>query len=134
MNLGNAVEALCGPLDRGNPVVEAARQEGIACLHASGLAYASDDEPPVHREKALKLQPIGTEQRPGGSTWQSLARRAPTTEVDYLNGEIVLLGRAHGIRTPVNEALQLLMRKAARDGSAPGNMTLEQLSDEIQKS
>ncbi len=34
--------------------------------------------------------------RPGGSTWQSLARGS-TVEVDYLNGEIVLLGRLHGV-------------------------------------
>ena len=39
------------------------------------------------------------------STWQSFARGAGS-EVDHLNGEIVLLGRRHGIPTPVNQALQ----------------------------
>jgi 2-dehydropantoate 2-reductase len=127
MNLGNAVEALCGPLERGNPIVDRARQEGEACLKAAGHPFASDDEEPVRREKDLKLRSNGSGERPGGSTWQSLARHTPTTEADYLNGEIVLLGRTHGIRTPVNETLQVLMRKAARDGAAPGSVAIEQL-------
>jgi 2-dehydropantoate 2-reductase len=86
----------------------------------------------VAREKELKLRPIGSCQRPGGSTWQSLARHTPTTEVDYLNGEIVLLGRTYGVPTPVNEVLQQLMRKAARDGAPPGSMSLRELSEKIQ--
>ncbi len=40
--------------------------------------------------------------RPGGSSWQSLAKGSGTIEADYLNGEIVLLGRLHGVPTPVN--------------------------------
>jgi 2-dehydropantoate 2-reductase len=36
-----------------------------------------------------------------GSTWQSLAR-GKTTEVDYLNGEIVQLGTRLGVATPYN--------------------------------
>jgi 2-dehydropantoate 2-reductase len=131
MNLGNAVEALCGPLERGNPVVAEARREGEQCLRAAGIPFASDDEVPVRREKELTLRPIGARERPGGSTWQSLARHASTTEVDYLNGEIVMLGRMHGIPTPVNEALQRLMRKAIVEGSAPGSVTVEQIQEEL---
>ena len=44
----------------------------------------------------------------GGSTWQSLARGTGTIETDYLNGEIALLGRLHGVPTPVNAALQAI--------------------------
>jgi 2-dehydropantoate 2-reductase len=133
MNLGNAVEALCGRLERGNSIVDAARLEAVACLDASGCEYASDDEDPVRREKELKVRPIGNEERPGGSTWQSLARHTSTTEVDYLNGEIVRLGRMHGIPTPVNEALQRLMRIAVRDGAPPASMTLERITDLIEQ-
>jgi ketopantoate reductase len=39
------------------------------------------------------------------STGQSL-RRGTTIETDFLNGEIVLLGRLHGIPTPVNIDIQ----------------------------
>ena len=35
-----------------------------------------------------------------GSVWQSLTRSTGSVETDYLNGEIVLLGRLHRIPTP----------------------------------
>ena len=44
-------------------------------------------------------------EHPGSSTWQSL-QRGSTLETDFLNGEIVLLGRLHGIPTPVNADIQ----------------------------
>ncbi|MDX6231974.1 MAG: 2-dehydropantoate 2-reductase [Nocardioidaceae bacterium] len=50
------------------------------------------------------------------STWQSFARGAGS-EVDHLNGEIVLLGRRHGTPTPVNEALQRAL--GARSAAGP---------------
>jgi 2-dehydropantoate 2-reductase len=128
MNLGNAVEALTGPLQRGNAVVDAATREGIACLQAAGQLVATDEEEPVLREKTLPVRPINDQQRPGGSTWQSLKRHTPTTEVDYLNGEIVWLGRMHGVPTPVNDALQRLMRKAVTDGAAPASLSIDQLT------
>ena len=37
-------------------------------------------------------------------------------ETDYLNGEIALLGRLHGIPTPVNEALQVQMWQLMAQG------------------
>jgi 2-dehydropantoate 2-reductase len=128
MNLGNAVEALSGPLRRGNGIRDAVEKEGVACLNAAGHLFASDDEEPVQRERALPVRTIGGERRPGGSTWQSLARHAPTTEADYLNGEIVWLGRMHGVPTPVNEALQRLMRQAVIHGAAPGSIPIDQLT------
>jgi 2-dehydropantoate 2-reductase len=131
MNLGNAVEALTGPLQRANAIVDAAVQEGIACLTAAGLPFASHEENPVRREKDLPVRPIDGKERPGGSTWQSLARHAPTTEVDYLNGEIVWLGRLHGVPTPVNAALQRLMRQATTASAPPASMTIEQLAKQI---
>ena len=56
----------------------------------------------------------------GGSSWQSLARGTGRIETDYLAGEIVRLGRLHGVATPVNELLQVLARGAAVSGAAPG--------------
>src|SRR2546428_370157 len=48
-------------------------------------------------------------------------------ETDYLNGEIVLLGRLHGVPTPVNEALQRLANRMAAEGRAPGSLAMEEL-------
>jgi 2-dehydropantoate 2-reductase len=41
-------------------------------------------------------------------------------ETDYLNGEIVLLGRPHGVPAPVNETLQSAATQVARERRAPG--------------
>ena len=65
------------------------------------------------------------------STAQSLARRTGAVEVDYLNGEIVLLGRLHGVATPVNLALQSVLGHAAASGIEPGFMSLPELEDVV---
>ncbi len=36
--------------------------------------------------------------------------RGKRTEIDFLNGKVVELGRRHGIETPVNEAMVSLIR------------------------
>jgi hypothetical protein len=53
------------------------------------------------------------------STWQSFAR-GTSSEIDYLNGEIVRLGRRHGVPTPVNERLQRLLGAVSVAGQGPG--------------
>jgi len=127
LNLGNAVDALCGIEARNSDLARIAREEGVTCLDAAGIAYASREEDASRRGNLLQLGNVPGYEGSGSSTWQSLARSAPSTEVDYLNGEIVLLGRLHGIPTPVNELLQRLINKKARDGSGPGTMTPEEV-------
>jgi len=60
--------------------------------------------------------------RGGGSSWQSLTRAAGSIEADYLNGEIVLLGRLHGVATPANAVVQRIANRMARERVAPGAM------------
>ena len=122
-NLGNAVEALCGPTARRGPVVELARQEGVACLEAAGIDFATEREDADRRGSLLQVRSIAGEGRTGGSSWQSLARGAGSIETDYLNGEIVLLGRLFGIPMPVNELLCTHARAMATAGSAPGTIS-----------
>ena len=125
-NLGNAIDALCGDAARGSAIVAEVKREGVECLAAAGLEFTSDEEG-APREKSLPLRKIEGRARQGGSTWQSLARGRRTTECDYLNGEIVLLGRSHGIATPVNALLQKLARDAAEQGIPPGSMPIQDL-------
>ena len=124
-NLGNAIEAVCGPPAREGPIGALAAREGEACLAAAGIEAASVEEDRARRGDLLRLQPVGGRPRPGGSTWQSLARRTYDVETDYLNGEVVLLGRVHGVPTPVNEALQRLANRLARRGDPPGALSPE---------
>ena len=127
MNLGNAVEALCGPAARASAIAAAARREGMQCLDKAGIAYVPEDEDRARRGDHLQLRPIAGQKRPGGSSWQSLDRAVGSIEVDYLNGEIVLLGRAHGINTPANELLQRLASQMARQRKPPATMTVAEL-------
>lgn len=122
-NLGNAVEALCGPQARRGRSGELAEQEGLACLDAAGIAVASRQEDAERRGDLLELRPVAGQARQGGSSWQSLARGTGTIETDTLNGEIVLLGRLHGVPTPVNALLQRLAGEAARRHEPPGRIT-----------
>jgi 2-dehydropantoate 2-reductase len=121
LNLGNVVEAVCGPAARGGTIDQLARAEGEACLAAAGIEAASMAEDEVRRGGQVVQLPVGGRPRPGGSSWQSLARGAGTIETDYLNGEIVLLGRLHGVPTPVNARLQRLAGDLARRGGVPGS-------------
>jgi len=122
MNLGNIIEAACGPSARAGELATRARDEGVAALDAAGIAYASNEEDRERRGDLLRMRPIDGQRRGGGSTWQSLARGATALETDYLNGEIVLLGRLHGVPTPVNEMLQQLAYELAAAGAPPGSM------------
>ena len=123
MNLANAVEAVCGPSARSGELSTVVRDEGVAVLRAAGVDFASDEEDRERRGDLLQLGPINGERRGGGSSWQSLERRAGSIETDYLNGEVVLLGRLHGVPTPANALVQGLANAAARDGAPPGSVS-----------
>ncbi len=128
-NLSNAAEALCGPAGRQSKAAAAARAEGVACYAAAGLSTTTPEEDAA-RWSLMTSRPIEGRTRGGGSTWQSLARGG-SVECDYLNGEIALLGRMHGVATPVNAALQRMIAAAARDGVRPGMMSLEELEAKL---
>jgi 2-dehydropantoate 2-reductase len=121
-NLGNAIEAVCGPHERQGPLGDILLAEGEAVLTAAGLERATAEEDAERRGDLLQLGKIGGQSRPGGSSWQSLRRGTGDIETDFLNGEIVLLGRLHGIDTPANALLQKLARELASARDAPGTI------------
>ena len=131
MNVGNALEAACGTIDRGSTLYKAARAEGRAAMAAAGIDCASSEEDRERRSDLLTMRPIDGAARGGGSSWQSLARGTGSIEADQLNGEIVLLGRLHGVPTPVNELLQRTAHDLARRGAPPASMTVEQLEAQL---
>jgi 2-dehydropantoate 2-reductase len=135
-NLGNAVEALCVPegasLDgaaaaAADELSERATAEGIAVLDAAGVGYATAGEVRKARGDHVDYAPVAGAPRGGGSSWQSLTRGTGSIEADFLNGEIVLLGREHGVATPLNEALQRLANRAAAERLQPGSMSPEEV-------
>lgn len=128
-NLGNALEALCGPdaSEVDKPILAQIRAtataEAKACFDAAGMTQIADEDWANHQRTAgMNRKPVEGQSRSGGSTWQSVQRGLGEVETDYLNGEIVLLGRLHGVATPMNERIQLAMAAFVRAGSAPGSL------------
>ncbi|WP_330287052.1 ketopantoate reductase family protein [Streptomyces sp. NBC_00576] len=134
-NLGNAIRALSGAAD--SEESERLRQrvyaEGESVLAAAGIPYASAAEERTRRGDKITLRPLPGAEPGGGSSWQSLNRGTGTIETDYLNGEIALLGRLHGVPTPLNELLQRLANTFARERRPAGSLPsaeLVRLADE----
>lgn len=123
MNLNNAVEAVLADPDARKRFAEVAREEGRACLQAAGIDCASPDEVRERRRGVFESGDIPGIPRVGGSSRQSLLRGTGDIEADYLNGEIVMLGRLHGVPTPVNAVFQQLAHAHARQKLPPGSVT-----------
>ncbi len=121
-NLVGAIQALLSGPWHESPWIARVEAEAVACFRAAGIAYATSDEIRARYARILDL-PVAGCPRAGGSTWQSLARGASSIETDALNGEIVRLGEAWGVPTPVNRALVELCRRAVAERLAPGRMT-----------
>ncbi|HLN06069.1 MAG TPA: 2-dehydropantoate 2-reductase N-terminal domain-containing protein [Acidimicrobiales bacterium] len=129
-NIGNAIEAACGTRTKDPAAAELwrlAREEASRCFEAAGIEVADAAEDAGRRRAFGRVRPFDGRARPGGSSWQSLARRTGNIEADWLNGEIVLLGRRHGIATPVNELLQVTANRMAADRVAPGSIPANRL-------
>jgi 2-dehydropantoate 2-reductase len=125
LNLGNVIEAACGLEAASGSIGERARHEALAVLAAANVRIETS------ASIAFSLGAVEGSARPGGSTYQSLARDAPNLETDDLNGEIVFLGRMHGVPTPVNAMLQRLALRLVALRSAPGSMTIADLERAI---
>ncbi|MBL8954211.1 MAG: 2-dehydropantoate 2-reductase [Myxococcaceae bacterium] len=142
VNSNNAVNALSGiPLRQqlGDPglrrVMRAVLREGLACLSAAGIR-------PVRIGKLVpSLAPlvlglpnwlfmrvaaamVKVDPEARSSMWEDLHRRR-TTEVDWLNGELIRLGEKHGVPTPVNRRLVELIRAAETAGQGSPKLGAE---------
>ncbi len=133
-NLYNALQAICGLEARGGDFARAVRREALACYRAAGIDFIPEDEMRQRVQTEVKLASIAGHSRAGGSTWQSLTRGLPAIEVDFLNGEIVLLGALHGVPTPYNRLLQKVANQMAQAGKPPGTLSIEDLQGMLAES
>ena len=58
--------------------------------------------------------------------------RRQTTEVDFLNGEIVRLGKTLGVPTPLNVILVKLIHSAVEKNDPPGRYSAEEIRARFQ--
>jgi len=126
-NLSNVIEAASGRDARAHELGSLARKEARACYEAAGIDWASTEEDRERRGDKISIGQIDGAPRGGGSTWQSVVRGTGRIETEYLNGEIVLLGRLHGVPTPVNEMLAALGRDLVASGVDAGSMSPDEL-------
>ncbi|MGI8870131.1 MAG: ketopantoate reductase family protein [Mycobacteriales bacterium] len=125
--LGNLANALDATTDRGDgfaDIADAARAEGRQVLAAARIEPMNPDVVTGRRGRQVETAPVEGHTRSGSSSWQTLARGTGSIEADYLNGEIALLGRMHGVPTPVNLTLQWLARAEAEAANGPGRLAV----------
>ena len=126
-NLGNALDAVTSE-SFGTELFQRAQAEAEACFAAAGIVVQPPDDA---KRRHVSIQEVAGHEWAGSSSRQSLVRGTGTIETDYLNGEIVLLGRLHGVATPINEALQRLAAQAAREEWPPGAMTAAEVEAQL---
>jgi len=133
-NMVNVIQALVPPDADAGDITKKLRGECEAVFAAAGIDWAPTAEM-MGRSRGGGGPPagIGSGGWRGGSMWQSIARGAGNSEVDYINGEVVMLGRLHGVPTPANEVVQLYADHLARTRQAPGTVDIDELRAEIRR-
>jgi 2-dehydropantoate 2-reductase len=126
-NLGNALSAICDGKGDTNRYMERVREEAQRCFTAAGIPFEgrSDLSARSKAARGVNRLPEGVSNR--GSSWQSLVRKQGSIETDYLNGEIVRLGKSVGIETPFNRTVQILASEMARGREAPGKFSADEV-------
>jgi 2-dehydropantoate 2-reductase len=131
VNLNNAVNALSGlPLHeqlrdrRYRRVMALSVREGLSAMRANGLRVVRVGRvipqlgplvlslPDALFQRVARLM-VKVDENARSSMLDDLDRRR-ATEIDYLNGEIVRLADARGLRAPVNRKLVELVKEAER--------------------
>lgn len=121
-NLANAIDAVLGQSPERLPYMAAARAEAMAVFEKAGIVPADLDRD--GRLALADMRDVPGAERVGSSSAQSLARGAGSIETDYLNGEIVYMGRRLGVPTPVNAYFADRAQAMVRDRSAVGSAVL----------
>lgn len=146
-NLNNATHTITGywveygladPAHR--ELVLAVRDEGLRVLEAAGIAAEPPEGEPspirIHeltaKLRSMRATPeraasMPEHQRTYASMWQDLMLGRKSHEADFLNGEVVRLGRELGIPTPYNSTLLEIIDRMFAEGLRPGLYTPAEL-------
>jgi 2-dehydropantoate 2-reductase len=127
LNLSNILIAALG---RGAPIAalrERVRTEAAQVLTAAGIGWENVDQDHPDRLKYMNFADVPGYEGTGSSTAQSFLRKSARVETDWLNGEIVRLGRLHDTPVPVNAYLTALAARMSREGAEPGSLSLEEV-------
>jgi 2-dehydropantoate 2-reductase len=123
-NTSNALAAAIGNDAPRTEFSGRAWKEAFDVFAAAGIAVSTAPDP---RDATQTRGLIDGISYGGNSAFQSLGRGRTRLEADYLNGEIVLLGRLHGVPTPVNSFLQDLALRLVKTRTPAGSLSLEEV-------
>jgi len=132
MNLNNILHAGLTDFGNSDALRRRIRDEALACYAAAGIDCASKAQVQTRQRDVYQMVSIPGYERSAGSTWQSIQRGTGDIETDYLNGEISMLGRAHGVPTPANDACVVLARDLLRHGQGPGLLNAAEFAQRIE--
>jgi 2-dehydropantoate 2-reductase len=127
-NQGNVLEAALGPDADRTRFADLLQAEGERVYRAAGIDWIPIGSDDPRRRGVMEMGEIAGVSRSGGSSTQSLMRGAGSIETDYLNGEIVVLGRLHGVPTPVNAWFCALGARLVREGLRPGAVSAAEIA------
>ena len=140
LNVNNALLALLGSwLQKAHsdpniyPLMADVMGESLSVLRKANIHPQAPQGLPPIEATIEKLRNGGfaceydlpAERRTYPSTWQDLRLQRQATEVDFLNGEIVRLGKDLGVPTPLNSILVNLIHLAVEHKDPPGKYTLK---------
>ena len=132
MNLNNIIDAAFGDIADTSVIRAALRAEGEAVYAAAKITWRDTGNADPRRKTLMQPQPIAGMTRTGSSSTQSLMRGASSIETEYLNGEICLLGRQHGVPTPVNDYFTALATRMIREKTPPGSVSIAETRAALQ--
>ncbi|MGH9755035.1 MAG: ketopantoate reductase family protein [Blastocatellia bacterium] len=153
MNLNNATSAIIDKhlqLSLVTPAISNfmadVQEEGLRALDVAGISLEDSNNPYDLKRQLAELrsvvedpEKIGAEAnspvelRTYPSTWMDLKLKRGETEAGYFNGEIILLGEKHGIPTPYNSTLFIIVETMAAKGAPPGLYTIEELANLVEQ-
>lgn len=128
LNLNNGIDSTLGAVARDGIYAQQAKQEALAVYAKAGITYDDVGADDARRKQLMQPGEVPGAANVGSSAAQSLARNAGSIETDYLNGEIALLGRLHGVPTPVNACFAELAAELSSKGVQPGSMSEDEVN------
>jgi 2-dehydropantoate 2-reductase len=111
--------------------------EALAVLYAEGIRpIPTTPLPPSLTPHLLRLPDVLFQTLLGrmmkidpqarSSMWEDV-QRGRRTEIDYLQGVIVMLADRHGMAAPISRRIVTLVRQAEAEGKGPPGLTAEQV-------
>lgn len=131
INLANVLQAGLQDGINARDISQALRNEALACFAAADIDCMDKDEAKHRRDGVMLETHVPGHDRSAGSSWQSMQRGTGNIETNYLNGEIVLLGRLHGVATPANEACVAMAMQMLAKNIGPGAYSADWLRGKI---